>query len=85
MRTAETAKRLLGALALALFCAGAVRAQQCNAPMKEAVSFVPLPGHPFSTVSSPDGCWLFVSVASSGSRPTGRRSSSRTTFRASWK
>ncbi|MBV9928991.1 MAG: beta-propeller fold lactonase family protein [Acidobacteria bacterium] len=68
MRTAQTAKRLLGALALALLCAAWAHAQQCNAPMKEAVSFVPLPGHPFSTVSSPDGCWLFVSVTSSSPR-----------------
>ncbi|HEX8118351.1 MAG TPA: hypothetical protein VF521_13830, partial [Pyrinomonadaceae bacterium] len=68
MRTAKTAKRLVGALAFALFCAAAARAQQCNAPMKDAVSFVPLPGRPFSTVASPDGCWLFVSVTSSNPR-----------------
>ena len=62
--------RVAGAAALALLCAAAAHAQQrriapCNAPMKEPVSFVPLPGRPFSTISSPDGCWLFVSVASS--------------------
>ena len=61
--------RLAGAAALALLCAAATparqgRAAKCNAPMKEPVSFVPLPGRPFSTISSPDGCWLFVSVAS---------------------
>lgn len=72
-RTGKTALRLAGATALALLCAAAAHAQPqraapCNAPMKEPVSFVPLPGHPFSTVSSPDGCWLFVSVTSSNPR-----------------
>ncbi|MDT7807063.1 MAG: hypothetical protein QOJ70_876 [Acidobacteriota bacterium] len=38
---------------------------QCNAPAPSPVSYVPLPGHPFSTVSTPDGCWLFVSVTTS--------------------
>jgi DNA-binding beta-propeller fold protein YncE len=41
------------------------RASQCNAAMSAPVSYVQLPGHPFSTVSSPDGCWLFVSLTSS--------------------
>jgi DNA-binding beta-propeller fold protein YncE len=61
--------RLVCAAALALFCAEAANAQgsasQCNEPMSAPVSYVPLPGHPFSTVSSPDGCWLFVSLTSS--------------------
>lgn len=68
-RMGRTALRLTGAAALALLCDAAAHAQrrpvQCNAPMSAPVSFVPLPGRPFSTVSSPDGCWLFVSVASS--------------------
>jgi DNA-binding beta-propeller fold protein YncE len=72
-RTGIAALRLVGAAALALLCAAAAharqrRATQCNAPMKEPVSFVPLPGHPFGAVSSPDGCWLFVSVTSSNPR-----------------
>jgi YVTN family beta-propeller protein len=33
--------------------------------MSAPVSYVQLPGRPFSTVSSPDGCWLFVSLTSS--------------------
>ena len=33
--------------------------------MSEPVSYVQLPGHPFGTVPSPDGCWLFVSLTSS--------------------
>lgn len=62
---------MLAAL-LALGLSAAVRAQegasQCNAPMSEPVAYVPLPGHPFSTVSSPDGCWLYVSLTSSNPR-----------------
>jgi DNA-binding beta-propeller fold protein YncE len=61
------------AAALALVvCAASARAQggasQCNAPMAAPVSFVQLPGHPFSTISTPDGCWLFVSLTSSNPR-----------------
>jgi DNA-binding beta-propeller fold protein YncE len=67
-----TAARLVCAAALALVCAAAAQARQgasqCNAAMSAPVSYVPLPGHPFSTVSSPDGCWLFVSLTSSGPR-----------------
>ena len=29
---------------------------------------VALPGHPFQVVPSPDGCWLYVSLNSSGPR-----------------
>src|SRR5919206_2865439 len=41
------------------------RGAPCNEAMSAPVAYVPLPGHPFSTVSSPDGCWLFVSLTSS--------------------
>ncbi len=40
-------------------------ASRCNAATTDPISYVPLPGHPFSTISSKDGCWLFVSVTSS--------------------
>jgi len=66
------ALRLVCAAALALVCAAAAHAQgggaRCNEPMSAPVSYVPLPGHPFSTVSSSDGCWLFVSLTSSNPR-----------------
>src|SRR5436309_1047985 len=68
MRRSRTSA-LAGAALLALCLAAAARAQggasQCNAAMGEPASYVQLPGHPFSTVSSPDGCWLFVSLTSS--------------------
>lgn len=41
---------------------------QCNAAATDSISYVPLPGHPFSTIASHDGCWLFVSVTSTGPR-----------------
>lgn len=44
---------------------GGKSTSQCNAAATDAISYVPLPGHPFSTISSKDGCWLFVSVTSS--------------------
>ena len=44
---------------------GARPTSRCNAPAAEPVSYVSLPGHPFSTIASPDGCWLWVSVTSS--------------------
>jgi DNA-binding beta-propeller fold protein YncE len=67
------AARLVCAAALALIvCAVSSHAQGrpggCNDPMSEPVAFVPLPGHPFSTISTPDGCWLFVSLTSSNPR-----------------
>src|SRR5919201_5253568 len=68
MRRTRTSGLLLAAL-LALCLVAAAHAQtgasQCNAAMGAPVSYVQLPGHPFSTVSSPDGCWLFVSLTSS--------------------
>lgn len=68
MRRTRTSRLACAAL-LTLFLAAAaqaqVRASRCNEAMSAPVSYVPLPGHPFSTVSSPDGCWLFVSLTSS--------------------
>ena len=61
--TASTRVAFLGVLAL---CAAAQsRAADCNSPAKETLRYVNLPGHPFSTISSADGCWLFVSLSSS--------------------
>jgi DNA-binding beta-propeller fold protein YncE len=39
-------------------------ANGCNAAAADPVTYVALPGHPFSTVASPDGCWLYVSLTS---------------------
>ena len=37
----------------------------CNAPPGEPIAYLVLPGHPFGTVSTQDGCWLFTSLTSS--------------------
>jgi len=47
---------------------GAKATFRCNAAAAEPVSYVSLQGHPFSTIASRDGCWLFVSVTSSNPR-----------------
>lgn len=47
---------------------GAKSTSQCNAAAPDSISYIPLPGHPFSTISSKDGCWLFVSVTSTSPR-----------------
>jgi DNA-binding beta-propeller fold protein YncE len=39
-------------------------AHGCNAAAPDPITYVALPGHPFSTVASPDGCWLYVSLTS---------------------
>jgi DNA-binding beta-propeller fold protein YncE len=67
-------KRLAGvALFVMLLCSttlaqGAKSIGRCNAAAAEPVSFISLPGHPFSTIASKDGCWLFVSVTSANPR-----------------
>jgi len=43
---------------------GAKSTSRCYAAAVEPVSYVSLPGYPFSTIASRDGCWLFVSLAS---------------------
>jgi DNA-binding beta-propeller fold protein YncE len=68
MKTSRPSLLAVAAL-LALCLSASARAQaqssRCNAAMSAPVSFVQLPGHPFSTVSTPDGCWLFVSLTTS--------------------
>lgn len=39
-------------------------ASRCDAPPASPLLYVPLPGYPFSTISTKDGCSLFVSVNS---------------------
>jgi DNA-binding beta-propeller fold protein YncE len=73
MKTSRPSLLAVAAL-LALCLSASARAQgassRCNAAMSAPVSFVQLPGHPFSTVSTPDGCWLFVSLNSSNPKST---------------
>jgi len=69
MRKMNTVVTLACACLLTTLLASAAHGQtrnaapsRCNDAPAEPVSFVQLPGHPFSTVASADGCWLFVSV-----------------------
>jgi DNA-binding beta-propeller fold protein YncE len=42
----------------------AARAQDsCNAPAKDAIVHLDMPGSPFEPVITADGCWLFVTLA----------------------
>ena len=47
---------------------GGKTSSRCNAAAADPISYVPLPGHPFSTVASNDGCWLFVTLTSANPR-----------------
>jgi DNA-binding beta-propeller fold protein YncE len=62
------------------------KVSQCNNSPAQPLSYVSLPGHPFSTVSTKDGCWLFVSLTTSNPRsPNGvallKRSAGEITLR----
>jgi DNA-binding beta-propeller fold protein YncE len=50
---------------LSLWASTQTRGAECNSPAKDSIRYVKLPGHPFSTIASADGCWLFVSLGSS--------------------
>jgi DNA-binding beta-propeller fold protein YncE len=39
----------------------------CNKPMADEVTQVPVPGHPFSAIASADGCSIFVSLTAKDS------------------
>src|SRR5438270_306524 len=43
-------------------------AADCNRPAPDAITFVSLPAHPFGSVATKDGCWLFVTLSSSNPR-----------------
>lgn len=63
-----TAVRLAILFALTLCAAAQTKAADCNSPAPDAVRYVKLPGQPFSAISSPDGCWVFVALTSSNPR-----------------
>jgi len=55
---------IFGALILGGHGKPAVRAQDsCNAPAKDAIVHLDMPGSPFEPVITADGCWLFVTLA----------------------
>lgn len=55
---------VIGLLSAETLCAqNAGRISGCNVPAKDPITYISLPGHPFSTIATSDGCWLFVSVS----------------------
>jgi DNA-binding beta-propeller fold protein YncE len=56
---------LIPGIVLALFGAAPVAgAADCNAPARDAVTTLEVPGNPFQALPRPDGCWIFVSLTS---------------------
>lgn len=44
----------------------------CNQAASEPITFVDVPGHPFTPIPTMDGCWIFVSLSNAkGSSPSG--------------
>ena len=39
------------------------RATACNQAASEPITFVDVPGHPFTPIPTIDGCWIFVSLS----------------------
>ena len=40
----------------------------CNAPMPQPITHISVPGHPFGSAVTKDGCWVFVSVSTANPR-----------------
>jgi 6-phosphogluconolactonase (cycloisomerase 2 family) len=68
MRKMISITKLLFLAAVLLCAAPQSNAADCNSLSTDPLRFVDLPGQPFSTISSPDGCWLFVSISASNPR-----------------
>ena len=59
---------------LATLFAPPAEAQQasCNAPASDAIVNLDMPGGPFEPVVTPDGCWIFVTIAGGNGGGGGR-------------
>jgi DNA-binding beta-propeller fold protein YncE len=61
---------LLGSLASS--CLGQPNApatpSNCNLPAPNPITYISVPGHPFGTAVTKDGCWLFVSLSTANPR-----------------
>ena len=58
---------ILPALLFYCFSPAPSLAADCNAAAPEPLAYVNLPGSPFQAISTPDGCWLFASLANGSS------------------
>lgn len=47
------------------------KSADCNQPAPEPLTYVDLPGGPFSPLPTPDGCWVFVSLTKLPGSPGG--------------
>ena len=45
------------------------RATDCNQAAAEPITFVDVPGHPFTPIPTKDGCWIFVSLSNPKAGP----------------
>lgn len=50
------------------FSLAALAQTDCNTPTPDPIVHVALPGHPFGSVATADGCWIFLSVSTSNPR-----------------
>lgn len=55
-------------LSFATIQTAVAQSRDCNAPTPDPIVHVALPGHPFGSVATADGCWIFVTVGSSNPR-----------------
>lgn len=53
----------------AIGVAGVQAPEACDAPAREAVTHVDVPGNPFLALPSRDGCWIYVSLLASADAP----------------
>ena len=58
---------VLPALLFVCFSPARSLAADCNAASPEPLAYVTLPGNPFQAIVTPDGCWLFASLAKGSS------------------
>jgi DNA-binding beta-propeller fold protein YncE len=56
----------VAAICLALALARPAAASTCAQALADSIVLVPVPGHPFQVVASPDGCWFYVSLNAGG-------------------
>lgn len=69
MHSSRSLLCLLGFIALSLMQSNAQSEPgNCNAPPSQPISYVSVPGHPFGTAVTKDGCWIFVSLSTANPR-----------------
>ncbi len=57
---------LLVALSTLVVAPGHTPAEDCNAPARDSIATLEVPGSPFQAFPRPDGCWIFVSLTNGG-------------------